>query len=613
MTNDVANSKARAVLQDIGAERRVIPVLTKPDRLLELSSSEYLKMFLGQGESPYDHQARIVMMHPNMKLVYTEARKIERDFFLEAPWDSISQCHRSRLGVGNLRLYLQQILFTKTREALPQNICQISRRLDSVSKQLAALQCEPGAQEVPLIIERATTSLERYLRKVFDDSKEADEGTFLHQYTSFATHFQAILVAAHPRQVLLSLEEEGKGKKSKRDISNAGESRKDRPPQDPIILSSDEDTNLQPRSSRKTTNHTNGNKGHVAYQFRLEEVRGINNKYRLMGMGNEIYPQALQDMRRMSVSNWSRPLDHFMAQVSELLNDQLQSILHAVLGKYEAFPVYPALREWLKGYIDQAMQREWTQAEDQLAVEQAQPYTMDTRLSALAEKHLVNKSQKRAEARLSVLQAQREANGGARDRRKLTVEMLGPDEYKIELEMSARVRAYYDIAATRFGDIICQGVVARLFPICSEALAKDLKAFIGVDKPDQQQKLKEWLTEDPAVTQQRERLLEEKKKLEAGMQYISQAPDPDSTTKEQSANEDDKENQMMVDENNAFVDENSNTSTPKRRKSSTPSSRKSSRTSISSQSPKTSTTTPNKRKASDEPADSPPSTQQEAG
>jgi hypothetical protein len=82
-------------------------------------------------------------------------------------------------------------------------------------------------------------------------------------------------------------------------------------------------------------------------------------------------------------------------------------------------------------------------------------------------------------------------NGSARDRRKLTVDMLGPDEYTIELEMSARVRACCDIAATRFADIICQGVVARLFPICSETLAKDLKAFIGVDKPEEQQKLKQ--------------------------------------------------------------------------------------------------------------------------
>jgi hypothetical protein len=92
--------------------------------------------------------------------------------------------------------------------------------------------------------------------------------------------------------------------------------------------------------------------------------------------------------------------------------------------------------------------------------------------------------------------------------------------------MSARVRAYYDVAATRFSDIICEGIVARLFPICSETLAKDLKNFIGIDKPEEQQKLKQWLTEYPAVTQQRQRLLEERKKLEAGTQYISNAMDP---------------------------------------------------------------------------------------
>jgi hypothetical protein len=133
ITKDVANSKARAVLQDINAESRIVSVFTKSDRPQELSSSEYLKMFFGQGESPNDHQARIVIVHPDMDLVYIEARKFERDFFHQGPWASIGESHRARLGVENLRLYLQQILFTKTGETLPQNIAQITTWLESVS------------------------------------------------------------------------------------------------------------------------------------------------------------------------------------------------------------------------------------------------------------------------------------------------------------------------------------------------------------------------------------------------------------------------------------------------------------------------------------------------
>jgi hypothetical protein len=87
------------------------------------------------------------------------------------------------------------------------------------------------------------------------------------------------------------------------------------------------------------------------------------------------------------------------------------------------------------------------------------------------------------------------------------------------------------------------------------------------------------------------------------MQYISNATDPTSVA---NATEDGnvKGNKSMPDA--ASVDDGSSPSTTKSRKSSTPSSRKSSRTSTSSQSPKTNT--PRKGKASDEPADSPPST-----
>jgi hypothetical protein len=136
----------------------------------------------------------------------------------------------------------------------------------------------------------------------------------------------------------------------------------------------------------KTAKNANKDRGQIACRLRLEEIRIINNKYRLMGMGDAIYPQALKEVRMMSVSNWGRPSDHFMAQISELLNNQVQSILYIVLDKYEAFPFYPALQEWLKDYLDNAMQAEWTQAEIQRAVEQAQPYMMDTRISTLARK-----------------------------------------------------------------------------------------------------------------------------------------------------------------------------------------------------------------------------------
>jgi hypothetical protein len=239
MTKDMVSSKSRAVLQDISAGDRVLPVFTKPDVLQKPLSSEYLQMFLGHGASSYGHKARIVMMNPNFDLVYTEARKFECDFFSQAPCKSVDESHHTRLGVENLRPCLQQILFAKTRETLPQNISQIANRLDSPSKQLAGIQTETDAQDIPLIIKRETTRLERYLRKVFDDSKEADEGTFLYQYTSFAAHFRKVLVASHPRQVLLSNEEEGKGNKTKKDLPPAAEPRKGSAVQELIVLSSD--------------------------------------------------------------------------------------------------------------------------------------------------------------------------------------------------------------------------------------------------------------------------------------------------------------------------------------------------------------------------------------
>ena len=46
MTNDLANSKARTIIQDLDAEDRTLTVLTKPDRAQRDGHEQYLEKFL---------------------------------------------------------------------------------------------------------------------------------------------------------------------------------------------------------------------------------------------------------------------------------------------------------------------------------------------------------------------------------------------------------------------------------------------------------------------------------------------------------------------------------------------------------------------------------------
>src|SRR5271168_247931 len=96
------------------------------------------------------------------------------------------------------------------------------------------------------------------------------------------------------------------------------------------------------------------------------------------------------------------------------------------------------------------------------------------------------------------------------------------------------VRAYYQIASTRFVDHICQSVYAKLFAKCSRCLGEQLvellcpmdatsefsnyarhelqvySANLSIIELDQ---ISEWMTEDPQRLRQRKELFCEQKKL----------------------------------------------------------------------------------------------------
>ena len=180
--------------------------------------------------------------------------------------------------------------------------------------------------------------------------------------------------------------------------------------------------------------------------------------------------------------------------------------------------------EWVKQYLDEVINAEWSRTESILRVEQETPYTLDIeRQTARYDQNLAEKVKKRNEVRLRVMRAELEARGTKINKKQLTTDALGPDEFKVEIEMAAHVRAYYHIAASRFVDNICQGVVSHLFTACSNKLAANLKEFIGADRREQRVQLLDWFTEPSKVQRQREDLIKERDQLLEGKMLITDA------------------------------------------------------------------------------------------
>lgn len=88
--------------------------------------------------------------------------------------------------------------------------------------------------------------------------------------------------------------------------------------------------------------------------------------------------------------------------------------------------------------------------------------------------------------------------------------------------MSAKTRAYYDIASARFVDNVCQHVLMYLVPGCHN-LVERIEIEIGLNNiPANRQKIAALMSEDQEREHERERLRIEEQKLQNGLEQIEQ-------------------------------------------------------------------------------------------
>jgi hypothetical protein len=473
------------------------------------------------------------------------------------------------------------------RSSLPTNLALIQNRLQEIKGHIAQLPPAPDLADLPLELERVISNFTSHVRKTFDGAMQADQ-PMLREWNEYASQFRSYITSSYPVLTLLTADDDRQSNlAAAKKARAAGSSIIKKPGKStgPIDISSDEESasslSRQNARSFKLKGKDKDDKANVlaAYngltcRFSLDQVRTINQKYAITGMPRQAYPQALQDMMTMSVAKWDDALIEFMNAVSKMINTALRSTIFDVFRRFQAFPFFAAVLDWAKGYLLKVIQEEWSRAERLLEVEQGLPYTLDVDThKAKYQQNLAEKIGKRNGLRLKTMKAKLEASG-SKSKKKLSLDVLPPDQYQIELEMAAHVRAYYDIAASRFADVICHGIVARLFPACSEKLVTDLKDYIGLDRPDQQAQLREWMSESPDVERQRRDLLQERQKLIEGREHIisvlgsaADEPKPRSTSDELTARSpaDDNRSRFNSTPSSKRTVGNTPTSTPTKR------------------------------------------------
>jgi len=99
---------------------------------------------------------------------------------------------------------------------------------------------------------------------------------------------------------------------------------------------------------------------------------------------------------------------------------------------------------------------------------------------------------------------------------------LGPDPYQREVEVMAKIRAYYCIASTRFIDNICASVQGELFEDFKMGLREQLIDSLGVSAADPKahENCVALLAEDAARERKRMMCQKEKVALEKAQECL---------------------------------------------------------------------------------------------
>jgi GTPase SAR1 family protein len=149
MTDDATNSSAARIVREIKATHRTLGVLTKPDRVEDVS--QWTDLLTGQ-KFRFGHGYYVVRNNPDPKVEHQRARAEEEHFFAGSPWtEDRLAVFKSRLGTRNLQNALSKLLLDQIKECLPRITTQIHEKAQWIDEQLSFLP-EPVNQNTLYVL-----------------------------------------------------------------------------------------------------------------------------------------------------------------------------------------------------------------------------------------------------------------------------------------------------------------------------------------------------------------------------------------------------------------------------------------------------------------------------
>ncbi|KAJ5105650.1 interferon-induced GTP-binding protein Mx [Penicillium alfredii] len=530
MTDDATNSSAARIMRDIkGAKERTLGVLTKPDRLaVGESFDQWFEILSGQ-KFNLGHGYYVVRNNPNPEVDHFQARLEEDQFFGSDIWIRYLPDYQSRFGTKKLQAALSTLLLQQIQGCLPSIIAQIDDRASCVDSALKTLPDPPNEDVQRILFEQRSLFGER-IRGLVDGGSGMD--TFCNplqkSWNHLVSDFQKALAITRPTVVVSATSDKdylAEKVDSDCDMVMLGSSpcRKRKAPVD----SDSADIKPPPTVAKKLGYSTPifENWDRPGRRFTLEEIRGIKEDSYRAGIPNQIDPRAIEALNGMSVKHWDDLMKTFLEASHKAVRNMIFQTLDEVFTSYRQTGLYRELCRIVNVYMTRLHAEHLRHGKDIYTIEHSKPFTM------AQEQH--KKAMREASANL--LRARQVARAGcylelrgigpddetrASKIKKITPAELGPDQYLQELEMMASSRGYYEIASSRFLDVICQSVHTNLFSKCRDDLIRAIDDELQIFGPNALDRCLELMAEDPDRQRRRAELLREREKLTKAQEWL---------------------------------------------------------------------------------------------
>ncbi|PYI33163.1 hypothetical protein BP00DRAFT_455720 [Aspergillus indologenus CBS 114.80] len=542
MTNDATNSSAARLMREVkSAKARTLGVLTKPDRIQSGESYVQWLEILEGDKFKLGHGYYVIRNNPDPTIQHAQARREEDAFFASEPWATELAAYQEKFGTRKLQTALSSLLLDQIQGCLPKVIEQIEAKSQRIDAELQTLPDPPSANS-PFILCQMLNNFREHIQAHMDGGSA--DYPLLKMWGHLATNFKQVLIETRPTvSVLSQAEEREKVMYNQKDDDSDSEVTIVHPPTPTPGKrkalnhgdTPDAKRRITPDLGRISSASPFDKVSREIKKFTWEGIRECNETASRGCLPDQIDPKAIEILNQRSVEHWKAPLMIFLDESHALVKKIMLEQVDEVFVQYQRTNLYREIRRIVEQYLQKLYQQHISWAEEIYEMEHNKPFTMNR----IALEQARNQGFKvlfstRNERRFDLHQdrvgkyprgdIRRENEYKSMSQKPQELEtLLGPDQYLPEMRIMAYARGYYDVASSRFADLICQSTHTKLFSKCRGQLIEEVQRELHINDHDMFERCCDLMAEEPERQHRRLILQREKEKIVKAQTWLSAA------------------------------------------------------------------------------------------